>query len=261
MTSWTTTKAQPRQSDQGTDEKQRSAIDALKEVSEQIKRLKNPTGDKNSPGRTCREIAAGAEDPTALKNGMFWVDPNGGGVSDAIEVFCRFADKLDATQTCLVPNTEKYENQAWFKTKPRTNDGMALFAEKFAESEFSYKTVKHKSQVKFLQYNAKQARQRVTIHCKNMNAIFDSQGMNYKNSVKLISFDEEEMNVHAKKAFRYKVIEDNCQDKNGEWGRAVIEVRGRKPRMQRLPILDVGFRDVGADQEFGIELGRACFSS
>lgn len=258
MTSWTTTKAQPRQSDQGTqDEKQRSAIDALKEVSEQIKRLKNPTGKKDSPGRTCREIAAGVY-PEIKKNGMFWIDPNGGGVSDAIEVFCRFADTLDATQTCLVPRTENYEKQAWFKTKPKGDD-IALFAEKFSESEFSYKT--HKSQVKFLQYLAKQARQRVTIHCKNMNAVFDSQSNDYKNSVKLISFDEEEMNVHAKKAFRYKVIEDTCQEKNGKWGKAVLEVRGREPRMQRLPILDVGFRDVGTDQEFGIELGRACFSS
>jgi len=259
MTSWTTTKAQPRQSDQGMeDEKQRSAIDALKEVSEQIKRLKNPTGEKNSPGRTCREIAAGAEDRSALKNGMYWIDPNGGGVGDAIEVFCRFSDKVDATQTCLVPRVEKFDKQAWFKAKPR-GDGLALFAEKFADSEFDYRT--HKSQVKFLQYLAKQARQRVTIHCRNMNAVFDSQSNDYKNSVKLISFDEEEMNVHAKKAFRYKVIEDNCQEKNGQWGRAVLEVRGREPRMQRLPILDVGFSDVGADQEFGIEVGRACFSS
>ena len=76
--------------------------------------------------------------------------------------------------------------------------------------QFSYQT--HKSQVKFLQYLAKQARQRIIIHCKNMVAIYDNQNRTYDNAVTLISFDEEEMSVHAKKkAFRYKVVEDGCQ--------------------------------------------------
>lgn len=52
------------------------------------------------------------------------------------------------------------------------------------------------------------------------------------------------------------------QTKTGEWGYATVEVRGKDLGMQHVPIIDVGLRDVGSsDQEFGIEVGRACFSS
>lgn len=43
--------------------------------------------------------------------GLFWIDPNGGGVADAIQVFCKFsAEDLEETQTCLVPTTSKVSN-------------------------------------------------------------------------------------------------------------------------------------------------------
>jgi len=230
----------------------------LKAVTAEIKKLRKPAGDKKSPGRTCREIAATADEP--LKNGMYWIDPNGGGIADAIEVFCRFDQKKpDKTQTCLVPRTEKYDKKTWFRSKPTGGD-VALFAETFAEEEFSYQS--HKSQIKFLQHLAKQARQRITIQCRNVVAVYDSNNRSYEHSVQLISFDEEVMQIHGSKAFRYKVVKDGCQERNGEWGETVLEVRGREPRLQRLPILDVGMKDVaGSEQEFGIKVGRACFQS
>jgi len=266
MTSWTSTKADPRMSQDtptSSDENERSAIEALKEVAEQIKKLKKPTGEKQSPGRTCREIAAAADE--RLRNGFYWIDPNAGGISDAIEVFCRFdQDNPDKTQTCLVPRTDSYGKQAWFKTKKNrlyrdNEEGLTMFAENFAQDEFDYKT--HKSQVKFLQYLTKQARQRITVHCRNMPVVFDATTNLYTNAVRLVSFDNENMNVHAKKAFRYNVLEDGCKDKSNQWGRTVLEVRGREPRMQRLPILDLAFPETHDDHEFGIEIGRACFSS
>lgn len=240
------------------DQRSRNTVEALKQVTAEIKKLRKPTGERQAPGRTCREIAVAAEEP--LRNGMYWVDPNGGGIADAIEVFCRFdQEKFDKTQTCLVPSTDKWEKQTWFKSKPVGGEA-AMFAETFAEEEFSYKT--HKSQIKFLQRLAKQARQRITIQCRNVVAVYDSQNRTYEQAVKLLSFDEEEMSVHGQKAFRYKVVSDGCQERNGEWGETVLEVRGREPRLQRLPIVDIGLLDIaGSEQEFGLQLGRACFSS
>lgn len=240
-------------------EEARNTIEALKKVSDEIKKLRKPTGEKTSPARTCRELAASSEEK--LKNGLYWVDPNGGGIADAIQVFCRFNNEnLDDTQTCLVPATSVFEKKQWFTRRPSGAEEFALFAENFAESEFSYQT--HKSQVKFLQYLNKKAKQRITIHCKNVVAVFDQANNTWDNAMKLISFDEEDVTAQGKKTFRYKVIEDNCKEKNGQWGTTVIEVRGKDQQLKRLPILDVGLKDVaGSEQEFGIEIGNACFGS
>lgn len=257
MTSWTT-KADTYQGDASPpDQRARNTVEALKEVTEEIKRLRKPAGDPKSPGRTCREIAATATEP--LKNGVYWIDPNGGGVSDAIEVYCRFnQDRPDKTQTCLRPEKESYDKKT-FSRRP-SGDDVVLFADSLSEEEFSYKT--HKSQVKYLHKLAKQGRQRITIQCRNVVTVYDSHNSTYEHAVRLTSFDEEEMSVQGNKAFRYKVVKDECKERNGKWGEAVIEVRGRSPRIERLPILDVGFKDVGgSEQEVGIAIGRACFSS
>ena len=58
------------QGDKPEDEKSRNAIEALKEVSEEIQKLRRPTGEQKAPGRTCREIAAGAKEP--IRNGRCW---------------------------------------------------------------------------------------------------------------------------------------------------------------------------------------------
>lgn len=203
-------------------------------------------------------MAATADEP--LKNGYYWIDPNGGGISDALRVFCRFdQDKPSKTQTCLLPDEEEYEQKTWFRTKA-VGGSHSFFAEKFAKDEFSYGS--HKSQIKFLQHLSKQARQRITIKCRNVVAVHDRGNNTYENAVQLMSFDEEILSVHGQKAFRYKVVSDGCQDRNGEWGETTLEVRGREPRLQRIPILDIGLADVaGSEQEFGLKLGRACFTS
>lgn len=223
-----------------------------------MKKLRKPDGGQFSPARTCREIAANSE--AELKNGDYWVDPNGGGVADAIKVFCRFDQKeLDKTQTCLIPQTDSFKRDNWFRARP-SGDEIALFADSFADSEFGYGT--HKSQVKYLQHLTRQAKQKIAIKCKNVVAVYDKQNSSYSSAVKLISFDEEEMHIHSKKAFRYKVVEDGCQERNGEWSKTVLEVKAKEGRVKRLPILDIGFKDVaGTNQKFGIEIGKACFFS
>lgn len=225
---------------------------ALKEVADEIEKLRKPTGKRDSPARTCLELAKA--DPT-LKSGFYWVDPNAGGVSDAIRVFCKMEG--DNTETCLEPQ-EEFSNQRWSSEKMDAQ-GRLWFAEVFAaNNEFDYGS--HKSQIKFLQHLTTFARQRIVINCKNTAIIFDNEGNNYDKAISLASFDEENMSVHSKMPFRYRVMEDGCKEKNGQWGRAVIEIRGKKARAQRVPIMDIGFLDNGADAEFGVKVGRACFS-
>lgn len=240
------------------DEKTQDAIVALKEIAAEIKKVQKPTGERDAPGRTCREIAASATD--TLRNGMYWIDPNGGGVADAIEVFCRFdQERLEKTQTCLVPDTETFEKKAWFASRPASGE-VASFVENMNMKEFSYNT--HKGQIKYLQMLTSTARQKITIKCKNVVAVFDSGNSTYEQAVRLDSFDEEQIEVHGKKAFRYRVVQDGCKERNGEWGETHIEVRGKQTKIKRIPIMDIGLKDVaGSGQEFGIEIGKACFTN
>jgi len=244
---------------EGEEPKVKTAIQSLKEVSDQVKKLKSPTGEKIAPARTCRELAANVKDGYKQpEDGLYWIDPNGGGISDAIQVQCefKFGDKLDKTQTCLTPTVETYEKKTWFRSPPR-NDNAKLFAERHAESqEFRYTT--HKSQVKFLRQLSRQAKQRIFVQCKNMIAYEDESG-NTDLEIKLIGADEEEMKSTGNKAFRYKVQRDECKTKNGQWGETVFEVKGRS-KINRLPIMDIAFSDVGSGQEFGVKVGKVCFS-
>lgn len=53
--------------------------------------------------------------------------------------------------------------------------------------------------------------QQITIHCRNIIAVFDSKNNTYENALKLVSFDDEDVTVDGKKSFRYKVLEDTCK--------------------------------------------------
>lgn len=252
MTSWFSSKGPDPGLQGDAPEEAKDTLKALKEVADEIQKLKMPSGKRDAPGRTCREIALA--DPSR-KNGYYWVDPNGGGISDSIRVFCKMA--AEDTETCLESTQHIYENKEW-KSSKTDADGRMWFAESFIEKQqFDYAS--HKSQVKFLQHLTSFARQRLVVKCKNKIVIFNKQERNYAQSIALTSFDEETMTVHAKKAFRYRVLRDECQEKKGEWGEAVLEVRGKQTRAQRIPILDVGFLDTEDGGEFGLKIGRACF--
>ncbi|GFR67947.1 collagen alpha-1(II) chain [Elysia marginata] len=95
-----------------------------------------------------------------------------------------------------------------------------------------------------------------------MVAVYDAKNNTYDNALKLISFDEEDIGPKGKKSFRYKIEEDGCQNRPSEWSSTTVEFRARNEMIKRLPVLDVGLKDVGgSDQEFSIEVGRACFNS
>lgn len=249
MTSWfqPATKGPGLQGDQPV--KPRNTLVALKQVADDIEALNTPTGTREAPGITCRDIALA--DPT-LKNGYYWINPNGGSISDAIKVFCKM--KGGKTQTCLEATTQEYATQRWQFTK--MEEGTWMFAGSFSDREMFYYG-SHKSQIKMLQHHADNARQRVVMSCNNVIAVHDKATNSYDRAITLTSFDEEVMTSRSKKPFRYKVLKDGCKELNGQEGEAMLEIAGPK-LLKRLPVLDVGFVEQ-PDGEFGFTIGRACF--
>ncbi|CAH2310409.1 collagen alpha-1(XXIV) chain [Pelobates cultripes] len=61
--------------------------------------IKNPPGTRDNPARICRDLL---NCDRKVSDGIYWVDPNLGCPSDAIEVFCNFTA---GGQTCLSPIT------------------------------------------------------------------------------------------------------------------------------------------------------------
>lgn len=259
MTGWATGSKGPGYmgdvpSAEGEPEEARNAIKALKDVEEEIKKLRDPTGTKDAPGRTCHDLL---KNNPEITDGWYFVDPNGGGISDSFEAECLFNGKR--TETCLHPIQTGYERQQWF-TRKENPEAHVWFAETFDENGFFNYGV-HRSQVKYLHQMSSRARQDIAFSCKNTVIIADQAPGNNRKAIRLGSFDEEIMGPVAKKPYRFRVKSDTCMTSNGQLGQTIIEVRGRGQRVERMPIMDVGLYDVGGeDQEFGIEIGPACFS-
>lgn len=43
--------------------------------------------------------------------GLYWIDPNGGCINDAVEVFCNFSK--EHVKTCIHPVNQKASIQSW----------------------------------------------------------------------------------------------------------------------------------------------------
>lgn len=44
-------------------------------------------------------------------SGHYWIDPNGGCISDAVEVYCNFTDGV--ARTCIMPEKSEAERKSW----------------------------------------------------------------------------------------------------------------------------------------------------
>ncbi|KAG7272158.1 hypothetical protein CRUP_010227, partial [Coryphaenoides rupestris] len=62
-----------------------------------IESIKKPLGTRENPARVCKDLL---DCQHKMSDGGFWIDPNLGCTSDAIEVFCNFTA---GGQTCLPP--------------------------------------------------------------------------------------------------------------------------------------------------------------
>lgn len=81
-------------------ERREIVLKAYEQLKASYDRYRKPNGQKNSPGKTCRDILAAYPDSPS---GEYWIDPNEGDIKDAILVYCDM--KLKAT--CVLPKPEK----------------------------------------------------------------------------------------------------------------------------------------------------------
>ncbi|OXB81439.1 UNVERIFIED_CONTAM: hypothetical protein H355_004345 [Colinus virginianus] len=94
--------------------------------------IKNPLGTRDNPARICRDLLSCER---KVSDGKYWIDPNIGCPSDAIEVFCNFTA---GGQTCLMPPSA-------------------------TKLEFSIGKV----QMNFLHLLSSEATHSITVHCLN----------------------------------------------------------------------------------------------
>jgi len=209
--------------------------------------LREPKGTRVAPGRTCADLAIANP---KMKDGVYWIDPNGGSIKDAIEVYCY----IKQHKTCVVPKPEMYSKGRWFD---QPSENLSWFSgDARGGNEFTYKI--DRSQLTFLQLLSSEASQTITYHCKNSAAYFDASSHSFNNAAVFETNNDMRLSATGQLKQRYTVLSDDCQYKKNSWASTVFEFKTTKT--VRLPITDVGLKDVGDDQEFGLEIGNVCFS-
>nr|ALJ10931.1 collagens [Dolomedes sulfureus] len=87
----------------------------------------------------------------------------------------------------------------------------------------------------------------------------DAKKDSLRRAVKLMAYNDLELVADGNPRFGFDTIQDDCQNRDNNWAQTIVKYSTDKP--QRLPIVDVGFKDIGQrSQEFGIDLGPVCFS-
>lgn len=81
-------------------------------------KIRKPTGEKEWPARTCRDLST---DRPELENGVYYIDPNEGDVSDAIQAFCN----METKETCIYPSPASFKRQH----RPSAKSGYSWLSE------------------------------------------------------------------------------------------------------------------------------------
>jgi len=75
--------------------------------------------------------------------------------------------------------------------------------------QFQYKA--DSNQMSFLQLLSSAAYQKLTYHCKNSVAVFDANNRNFRNSMRIMTTSDFELNARGNRKVRYSVVEDGCK--------------------------------------------------
>jgi len=182
---------------------------------------------------------------------MYFIDPNRGCREDAIEVYCN----RQTSESCILAQQPTTRNATWYSGPSKH----VYFGAMKGGSQFTY--VNDAVQMTFLRLLTTQARQNVTYYCKNSVGVYDDAAGNTDKALKIMTSSEIELSINDKNSkLRYDVVdgEDSCHTHNDQWGKIVLEYVTLKNT--RLPFIDVAPADIGgANQEFGIDMGPACF--
>lgn len=187
-----------------------------------------PTGTKDVPALTCRHLAQALPQ---LHDGLYWVDPNGGGPEDAIQVNCNFK----TMQTCVSARKEVFAGEK--KKQASDGDDMTWMGEVSDFDHFLYAV--EGTQLAMLKLRSLSGQQQVTVSCHD--------------AMKLYADNDAELSADDKHA-TFSVVANTCQNVSGAPKEVVIDVSG--PAI-RLPIRDVAF--AGVESKMDVRLGQVCF--
>lgn len=180
--------------------------------------IKTPVGTRENPARVCKDLL---ECQNKMSDGMFWIDPNLGCTSDAIQVFCNFTA---GGQTCLHPVTTD-------------------------------KTVFDvgKVQMKFLHLLSITATQTITVHCYNDP---ETVVMETPHLLRFWGWNGHVFEEHS--PLRPHVLLDNCEIRDGNWHQSRFMFKAQDT--YQLPILNIQGADPShpTDQRH-LEIGPVCF--
>lgn len=156
-----------------------------------------PTGQKDSPAKTCAELAAKNAN---VQSGDYWIDPNGGDKRDAVLVHCDFERKM----TCVNSSPQRSQSIRY------TGDEKEIWlSDASGGMKLTYKA--DNNQLHFLQMLSSSASQDVTYHCKKSVAYFDQEKSNYRKAIKLLTWNDAELTARGSHHLRYEVVEDGCK--------------------------------------------------
>lgn len=213
----------------------------------------SPDGSQKNPARTCRNLKLCYPD---LPSGLYWIDPNEGSKSDAIQVWCN----METGESCINADNPSIARKNWW-LKPSGSKKHVWFGVTMSpDAQFTYGDDSHSTEIQltFLRLFSTEASQKITYHCKNSVAYQNGAAGNLQQALLLQGSNEMEIRAEGNSKLAYSVLEDGCTMHTGQWGKTVIEYR--TPKTSRLPIVDIAPKDVGGpDQEFGVDIGPVCF--
>lgn len=139
----------------------------------------SPRGTKRSPGVTCKQLAT--IDPN-LKDGKYWIDPNGHDILDAVQVHCR----ISSSETCVDAAVSEYADDS--------------------EEEITYQL--KENQLSFLKLYSSVARQTLSTSCIN------SRVADTANKTGSIQMDNGVWLDQKHPSLRYETILQSCGDQS-----------------------------------------------
>jgi hypothetical protein len=226
-------------------------LKAFVDVAEVIKKTGLKSGTKDNPAETCRDLAL--QNPE-LPNGMYWIDPNGGNSNDAIEVYCNIAKH----ETCVEAKPSGMDKGKYFPLDGRTGAYKWFSTDLRDGKSFTYKA--DSSQMRFLRHKSSVGTQSITYHCNNAIGVYDASTNTYDYALKLLGDNDVEITHNGIHGKSYTVDYDNCKNQMqySRWART--KVTFKTSRTDRLPIVDLATFQINRDMEFGIYIGKVCFS-
>jgi len=214
--------------------------------------IKKPNGTQEFPARTCFDLKAYHPE---LKSGFYWIDPNRGCKEDAIRVHCNFTDDEDKITTCVFPSkTMSVEKKPWAKSMFSAS-AAKYFDEHHELGELEYNA--DTTQLKYLGLLSTNARQNITIHCRERAVWFNRKTAGYENAMKFKGMNEQVFEKSKTERYTPKVLKDECQYVTKGWRETTLEFNSHK--FIRLPIVDFAPALAEKNSEFGLTLGPVCF--